>query len=305
MTNTDNLYDLFDQQTELSASGRELPPFDLEEYKAYKQKERDDVFALIETTSEKMKSSSELFQTYLDVQARMDRYSVNNAIILTAAKPDATHLREFDDWKADGVYVKKNEKSIAILEPGKEYTREDGSIGTSINVKRVFDVSQTDRRPRMAPAVTRDERLILKSLITDAPCVISISDNLANDTNAVYSQESKTVYIRQGLDGPAIFRALTQELAHAHMDRRDENYKRSENTFAAYCVSYILCKRNGVSVDSYAFDKIPERYAAMEGKDFRAELGKIREVANDMSRDMNRVLEAQERKSKERSDDAR
>ena len=304
MTN-DNLYDLFEQQSTPDKSGRELPPFDMEEYKAHKQQEREDVFALIESTSEKMKSSGELFQTYLDVQARMDRYSVNNAIILTAEKPDATRLREFDDWKADGVYVKKNEKSIAILEPGKEYTREDGSIGTSINVKRVFDISQTDSRSRMAPAVTRDERLILKSLITDAPCVISISDNLANDINAIYSPESKTVFVRQGLDGQAIFRALTQELAHAHMARGNENYRRSENTFAAYCVSYILCKRNGVSVDTYNFNQIPEKYASMEGKEFRAELGKIREVANDMSRDMKRVLEAQERKTKERSDDAR
>ena len=263
------------------------------------------MFALIESTSEKMKSSGEFFQTYLDVQARMDRYSVNNAIILTAEKPDATRLREFDDWKADGVYVKKNEKSIAILEPGKEYTREDGSIGTSINVKRVFDISQTDSRSRMAPAVTRDERLLLKSLITDAPCLLSISDNLANDINAIYSPESKTVFVRQGLNGQDIFRALTQELAHAHMARGSESYRRSENTFAAYCGSYILCKRNGVSVDTYAFNQIPEKYASMEGKEFRAELGKIREVANDMSRGMGRVLEAQERKSKERSDDAR
>lgn len=50
---------------------------------------------------------------------------------------------------------------------------------------------------------------------------------------------------------------------------------------------------------------MPSLYSGMTVKDFRSELGRIRDVAGDISRDMNRTLQAPERANKERSDEAR
>lgn len=36
------------------------------------------------------------FQPYLDVQARFDRYSVSNAVLIAAQCPEATRLADFD-----------------------------------------------------------------------------------------------------------------------------------------------------------------------------------------------------------------
>ena len=47
--------------------------------------------------------------------------------------------------------MKKNQKGIVILEPGDEYTREDGSIGVSYNPKKVFDITQTTCAPECSP----------------------------------------------------------------------------------------------------------------------------------------------------------
>jgi len=301
----DDLYELFDMQEAPEEAA--LTPFDMDEYKARKQAERDEVYGLIETSTEKMQNSGELFQDYLDVQARLDRYSVSNAILIAAQKPDATGpLKSFDEWKAEGVYVQKGERAMSILEPGREYQKDDGSVRVSYNVKKVFDVTQTNGRQRSTPTVTRDERLLLKALIsrTHAPCDMRPSDNVPENMNAIYRPEDRTIYVRTGLDGPSIFRALAQELAHAHMDKGD-GYLRNENNNAAYYASYILCKRYGVSTDLYRFDAIPSRYTNMEPKAFRAEMSKIRDVAGQISRDMNRVLETQERTKKERSGDAR
>ena len=69
-------------------------------------------------------------------------------LLILAQKPDATQLKDFDGWKDAGASIKRQQKGISILEPGEEYEREDGSIGTSYNVKRVFDISQTTARAK-------------------------------------------------------------------------------------------------------------------------------------------------------------
>lgn len=187
------------------------------------------------------------------------------------------------------------------MEPGDEYTREDGSVGVWYNAKKVFDISQTNSRQQAAPAVSHDPRLLLKALINNAPCKISISENLPENVYAAYQPQDKVILIRQGMDAPDIFRALSQELAHAHMDRGE--YNRADCAFTAYCVSYMLCKRNSIAVDTFRFDRLPEAFKEMDAQGIRAELGKIRDVANEISRDMAPVLE--QRKAPSRDDGAR
>ena len=292
--------DLFEEVAQEKAEQPELSPFDMDEYRARKQQEREDIYALLDSTAEEIKGSSELFQTYLDVLALFDRYTVNNTLLITAQMPEATKLADFDTWKDSGVSISKGESAISILEPGKEYERTDGSTATSINIKKVFDITQTNNRERVSPKVTRDERLLLKSLISHAPCKMTISEAMSETLNAIYKPDTKTIFVRQGMDAPTIFRSLANELAHAHMDKGD--YRRNENTITAYCVSYVLCKRYGVSVDSFSFNSMPEQYSKMDTQEFRAELGKIRDVAAEISRDMNRVLDAQNREKKDRGD---
>ena len=283
-----NYDDLFNEQ---ATAEKEQQPFNMDEFVARKKAERDEAYGIIEDMTKEMQGSGEAFKTFLDVQAHFDRYSVSNAILITAQKPEATGpMKPFDDWKADKVSVAKGEKAITLLEPGKEYEREDGSKGVNYNVKRVFDVTQTKDYQRPEPVAAHDERTLLKSLITDAPCKMKISNEMSENTNAIYKADEKTIFVRQGMDGPAIFRALSQELAQAHMDK-GADYRHSDNYVTAYCVSYMLCKRYGVPTNTFNFKTLPEKYTKMEPKDFRAELGKIRDVAGEISRDMNRVME--------------
>lgn len=300
-----NYDDLFNVRESEAPEGAALDSFDKEEYKARKQAERDNVYGLIDETTEKMQGNGEMFQVYLDIQARFDRYSVNNAILIFAQEPNATGpLKTFDDWKDEKVNIKRGETAISLLEPGKEYARDDGGTGVSYNVKKVFDITQTNSKQRPTPNIVRDERLLLKSLISYAPCQMKISDNLPENLNAIYNPDSKTIFVRQGMDAPDIFRALSAELAHAHMDK-GESYKRSENVNAAFCVSYMLCERYGVPTDAFDFNRMPEQYSKMDSQDFRKELAKIRDVAGDISHSMSRTLDAQERGKKERTEDAR
>ena len=189
-----------------------------------------------------------------------------------------------------------------MLEPGEEYTKEDGTVGVSYNSKKVFDISQTTAKTKDRPTMKRDERLLLKAIIHNAPCPIEISQKLPENINAVYRPDDKKIYVRPGLEAGDIFRGISQELAHAHLD--DGAYKRSDHAFTAYCVSYVLCSRYNVPKDMFRFDRLPEGFSTMDARSVRNELSKIRDVANEISSDMAKVLD-KSMKPKERRDEAR
>ena len=59
----------------------------------------------------------------------------------------------------------KNESGISILEAGDSYVTEDGRTGYYYNVKKVFDISQTDAKRQRQAQVHYDDRLLLSALI--------------------------------------------------------------------------------------------------------------------------------------------
>ena len=299
MSNYDDIFSAASKQED-SKTHR---AFDKDQWAAAKKQEREQAYTLIDEAAERMGADGDLFRSYLDVQSRFDRYSVGNAVLIAAQMPEATRLADFDEWKKANVYIKKGESGITILEPGEEYTRKDGSIGVSYNAKKVFDISQTTSKQQKVSAVSYDPRLLLEALIHNPPCEIKISDKLPENIGAVYKPEEKKIYVRQGMDAPDIFRSLSQELAHAHMDKG--SYKRSECMFPAYCASYMLCKRYGISTDHFRFERMPESMSTMDAQSIRGVLGKIREVSNDISSNMSRVLEPKMRAPKTRDDGAR
>lgn len=298
MSNFDDIF-----SAPASQENQTFAPFDKEAWAAKKQQERERAYELIDNTAMEIVGNGEIFKAYLDVQARFDRYSVGNAILISAQLPEATRLADFDTWKSSGVSVKRGENGITILEPGKEYEREDKSIGVSYEVKKVFDISQTNSRQKPTPTVTRDERLLLKALINHAPCKLSITAELPEQRNVVYNAEDNVTLLRQGMDAPTIFRGLSQELARAYMQKSGFNC--ANPAFTAYCVSYMLCKRNGIAVDNFRFSRIPEAYAEMDAQDIRSELGTMREIAGEITANMNRVFSAQQRSQQSRDEGTR
>ena len=255
------------------------------------------VYSLIDDTAETVARDGAAFQKYLDVQSRFDRYSVANALLILAQKPEATRIADFDTWKEQGAYIRKKETGFYILEPGEEYQREDGTTGISYNPKKMFDISQTGNSRKRETPTYPDERTRIKALMDHAPVPIRISDTLPEGTNALYLPDTREIQIRKGMDAGNIFRALSQELAHAEMDKGDGSYRRSDHAFHAYCVSYMLCRQYGVDTNGYRFDRAPQMLEGMDTQQVRTELSVIREAAGEISGRMNRML-AQQRQQK-------
>ena len=302
MNEFDDIFQTVEKKTEEIS----VQPFDKEEWAQQKKAEREAAYQMIEQEAELLNSDGGRIQTYLDLQSRFPRYSVGNILLLAAQRPDATKIADFKTWKDSGAYIKRGETGIIILEPGNEYTREDGSVGVAYNAKRVFDISQTSAKEMQKPEIHRDGRLLLKALIYNAPCEIKLTDDRAFESGmaAVYDPADRTIYVERGHETGKLFRDISQELAHAHMDTAASKgeYSTKEHAFSAFCVSYMLCKRNGIDVSDFQFDP-PESFKALDSKGVRAELGRMRDVANSISADMDRLYEKQ--KDAKTHDDAR
>ena len=101
-------------------------PFNKEEWAAAKQAQRQEAYEMIDNTCAEMMKSGDSFRQYLDVQGRFDRYSVNNAILVSAQMPEATQLKERAAWKQSRVYVNKDAQKVVILVHTDDYILEDG-----------------------------------------------------------------------------------------------------------------------------------------------------------------------------------
>ena len=116
------------------------------------------------------------------------------------------------EWASQGVEILEEEKRlpIIILEPGKAYRREDGSVGQNFYAKEVFDISQTTARDEAQPQVSYDDRLLLKALISNSPVPIRAVEELpAQGRGAMYDPEQNAILVKKGMDAPDIFRCVS------------------------------------------------------------------------------------------------
>ncbi len=277
------------------------PRLSTEEWIEKKQAEKDAVYTMIDETAAEVVSDPAKFQSFLDTQSRMDRYSAANALLVYKQRPDAAQLKSFSDWGEENIRVNKGEKSFSILEPV-EYTKQDGTPGIAYNVKKVFDVAQTNGKRQPAPSVNRDPRQLVAVMLDTAPVAIeSVVELPYPDMGAFYNNDKQTLYVKRDIgDSVALCQCVAQELGHAQLAINSEAYSRKDSGFQAVCVGYMLCKKFGVDTKNFAIDRIPDELAGAEPKDIRAELSKTRTA---MSEIYGRVSDELYRQKQERSKD--
>ena len=283
------------------SSGARPPRLSPEEYAAKKKDEKEAIYQLLDNTASEVVQSPEKFKAYLDVQSRMDRYTANNALLMYKQFPQASQIKEFDDWAAEGVKVNKGSKTFIILDPY-EYTKKDGTIGVDFNLKRVLDVSQTNGKRPAAPTANRDPRKLVAVMLDSAPINIeSVSELPYPDMSAFYKNEDQTLYVKRDIgNSVALCQCVAQELGHAELSMNSEVYSRRDMGFQAVCIGYMLCKKYGVDTQNFAINRIPEGLASKEPKEIRAELSKTR---NAMAEIHSHISDEMFRKKQERSKD--
>ena len=263
-------------------------PFDKEEWAAAKQAQRKEAYELIDNTCSEMVASGDSFRQYLDVQGRFDRYSVANAILVSAQMPEATQLKEYSKWKANRVYVNKDAQKIIILEPSKEYTREDGTKGVSYNAKVVYDISETSAKDRQQEQEPKSMRELVSALIDASPVPCVPVGEL--ELPAYYDSSQQTIFVKKGLSEEVLFVSMAKEVSAAVYDFK-HNESRDASDFKSFCVAYMVSSRYGVDTRGFDFSRLPREYAEMDTQAFKGELGTMRDVLGEIQSDMYKRME--------------
>ena len=263
-------------------------PYDKEQWAAQKQAERKEAYELIDNTCSEMAVNGDSFRQYLDVQGRFDRYSVANAVLVSAQMPEATQLKDYGKWKQSRVYVNKDAQKITILEPSKEYLRDDGTKAVSYNAKAVYDISETSAKDRQEAAEPKSMLELVSAMIDASPVPFQPVDDL--ELPAYYDSEQQTIFIRTGLNEEQLFVSMSKEVAAAVYDFK-YNESRNASEFKAYCVAYMVNSRYGVDTRGFNFDRLPKEYAEMETQDFKSELGSMRDVLGEVQSEMYKSME--------------
>ena len=274
-----SIYDVF--------SGGSMP-FDKAEWAAQKQAQRQEAYELIDNTCSEMMADGESFRQYLDVQGRFDRYSVANAVLVSAQMPEATQLKDYNAWKQSRVYVNKDAQKIVILEPSKEYTRDDGTKAVGYNAKVVYDISETSAKDRQQAQEPKTMRELVSAMIDASPVpFVPVADL---EIPAYYDSKQQTIFIKTGLTEEQLFVSMAKEVSAAVFDFK-HNESRDASDFKSFCVAYMVSTRYGVDTRGFSFDRLPREFSEMDTQVFKGELGSMRDVLGEIQSDMFKSLE--------------
>lgn len=274
-----SIYDVF------SGGGKS---FDKAEWAAQKQAQRQEAYELIDNTCAEMMTSGDSFRQYLDVQGRFDRYSVANAVLVSAQMPEATQLKDYNTWKQSRVYVNKDAQKIVILEPSKEYKRDDGTKAVGYNAKVVYDISETSAKDRPQTQEPKTMRELVSALIDASPVpFVPVADL---EIPAYYDSKQQSIFIKTDLSEEQLFVSMAKEVSAAVFDFK-HNESRDASDFKSFCVAYMVSSRYGVDTRGFSFDRLPREFEEMDTQVFKGELGSMRDVLGEIQSDMFKSLE--------------
>ena len=79
-------------------AGQQSKRLSKEEYAEKMKAEKEAVYQMADDTAKAIVSDPEKFKAFLDTQSRLDRYSAVNALLIFKQLPEASQLKNFDDW---------------------------------------------------------------------------------------------------------------------------------------------------------------------------------------------------------------
>lgn len=165
--------------------------------------------------------------------------------------------------------------------------REDGTLGTNYNVRKVYDISQIQTRYRTR-SLRFDNKILLKILLNSSISKVKVVDEIPDSNRqALYNEKADLLYIVRGAEAPQIFYEVTHELA-----KQEIGESSSLDVFKNYCASYMICKKYNIDVSNYNFDKGIEQLQGMDGREIKEELEPMRDALEEIEKRMsNRITQ--------------
>ena len=267
-------------------------PFSRKQWLEQREEDRKNAFNMANATAERIATDQKELMDVLAAMARFPQYSAGNVLLIHAQRADATFIKDYKTWKDMGAHIKENEKGISIFEVAGEYVRNDGTVGTRYNLKKVFDISQVNDVRIKNAETKKDYGRLLEALISSSPCVVKTDRTI--DTGylkAEYDDYRKEINISSTGSYAELFKETSSAILMAEFARENRNnFSMSDWKFASQCGSYVLCKRYGVAYDNDSFEAPPEAFTKYEIRKVKEFLGQVRYASALISQGMDKEL---------------
>ena len=277
----------------------------------------------LEVGVKSVRNSSE-FKNLLATMAKFPHYSLNNCILISMQRPDATLCQSYGAWKKMGRYVKKGEKGIRVIAPApytieKEVDKLDAngkvildSDGEPVKEKQelnlvgfkaesTFDVSQTEGKE--LPKLGIDELVgdvskydFLMDLIKEiSPVPIGFED-IKTGAKGYYHLEDKRIAIQEGMSELQTLKTCLHEVVHAmlHADA-DKQVSKNRKEIEAEGVASVILNYFGYDTSAYSFPYLASYTTDDDLKDLKSSLDTIRSTSGKVIRIVEEKLKVNEK----------
>ncbi len=253
----------------------EFTKMDQDEYREMKKQERNEVFEMLSESTQSLMDSAEMIR-YLDLQARLFDQTISNTLLIKAQMPEASWIRTSSEWGQDNISPLKGQKALKTLS-SHSYRKEDNSLGTSYDVTKVFDVSQTTAAERKIWTYKYHDAQ--ESILHRLPCALEMTPTVPDGTDAFYDRHQEVIFVKEGMSKDETFVALARELSCYELMRMDYSKSREDVLPYGECAAYLLAKRYGIDAPAPNVDKLIERFEGKEEKQVRKELADMKQSA--------------------------
>lgn len=257
-----------------------------EEIRRAQRARKEELWEEVRIEETRVRTLPKDLRDFLLAAARFPSLSTVNLLLVAARAPDATCLRTYDEYRADGVRVRHGQKALYLLERVDGWTRPDGQPGSYYRAKPVFDVAQTDGQAPGRDIL--DSRTLCQGAVTAVPCAVVALKGLPEGVNARWEPEEDRIVLREGCQSGELWGDL---MAAAFLsDRSDGARTDAERAFFGRCAAQIVAERHGFVWHLPADCTVPKEWRELEGPAFRHRLTELRRGAEDMDRRIQRAL---------------
>lgn len=214
-------------------------------------------------------TSSDDWKRMLKVASKFHRYSLNNILMISLQKPDATVVAGFNKWKSLGRTVKKGEKGIAIFAPCKYRTKVEDDKGDEKSVQQirgfrvvhVFDISQTEGedlpdldavRPRLLDGDAPEGIWDALTLQVNYAGYEVVRERRGNE-NGYCDFLNKKIAVRPDVSPAQAVKTLIHELGHALLHDEERPTSREAAEVEVESLAYVVCDAVGLDTGEYSF----------------------------------------------------
>lgn len=262
------------------------------QWQKQRQAERENLTALQNAGVEAITTDPEYYTRYLNMQGDNPTYSAGNIALAMMQGDGVSVFGTSERWQTQGRTVLSTERNKGVT----IFTRPP--MGKGYRLTQAYDVTQTQGRELKRPQLlenSKEMEAALTAVLNYSVVPVVVDKELP--IPALYDQNEMELSVNPDFSDSEAFAAIAAEIAHARLHGKGYNpgYNRADCELDAQSVSYILCRRFGISRDMPDLSRLPQLYEGYDAQDRRRALDGIQDMSKQFGSSIEKSITPQQR----------